>query len=219
VTDRSGAIAELVIAKVEAADAGYRFCRDGDHSFPFRGCGVKVPRLEELLLRWPDVYLNLDPKSDQCVRPLVALTDRLAVWDRVCFGSFSDRRLSRIRALAGGRACTSMGPHAVGIALAASVVGAMPRQGADCVQIPPRSRWLRLATIRFVRAAHRAALPVHVWTINDEETMHELLDLGVDGIMSDRVRQLRGVFASRGLDLAGGSQRPTWANHGPAPGV
>jgi glycerophosphoryl diester phosphodiesterase len=219
VTNRSGAIAKLAIAQVEAADAGHRFSRDGDHSFPFRGCGVHVPRLEELLLRWPDVYLNLDPKTDRCVQPLVALIDRLDAWDRVCFGSFSDRRLRRIRALSGGRACTSMGPHAVTIALAASAVGRMPRQGADCVQIPPRSRSVRLTTPRFVRAAQRAGLPVHVWTINDEDTMHELLDLGVDGIMSDRLRLLRAVFASRGLDLAGGSPRSTRANHGPARGI
>jgi glycerophosphoryl diester phosphodiesterase len=208
VTDRTGAIADLTIAEVAAADAGYRFSSDGDRSLPFRGRGVRVPTLEELLLRWPDVYLNVDPKTDQCVLPLVALIDRLDAWGRVCFGSFSDRRLSRIRVLGGGRACTSMGPHAVAIARAASVVGLMPRRGADCVQIPPRSRAFRLTTVRFVRSAHRAGLPVHVWTINDEETMHELLDLGVDGIMSDRLRVLRAVFASRGLDLAGGRRRP-----------
>jgi glycerophosphoryl diester phosphodiesterase len=95
----------------------------------------------------------------------------------------------------------------------------MPRQRADCVQIPSRSRSVRLTTTRFVRAAHRAGLPVHVLTINDEETMHELLDLGVNGIMSDRLRLLRVVFASRGLDLAGGRPASIWANHGPAPGI
>jgi glycerophosphoryl diester phosphodiesterase len=207
VTDRRGAIAELPIAEVAAADAGYRFSPDGEHSFPFRGCGVHVPRLEELLLRWPEVYVNLDPKTDRCVLPLVALIDRLDAWDRVCFGSFSDRRLGCIRALGGNRACTSMGPHAVAIAWAASAVGVMPRWGADCVQIPPRNGSFRLATARFLRAAHRAGLPVHVWTVNDEEAMHDLLDLGVDGIMSDRLRLMRAVFASRGLDLAGGRRQ------------
>jgi glycerophosphoryl diester phosphodiesterase len=111
-----------------------------------------------------------------------------------------------------------MGPHAVAIALAASAVGTMPRQGADCLQIPPRSRSFRLTTTRFVRAAHRAGLPVHVWIIDDEQAMHELLDLGVDGIMSDRLRVLRAVFAGRGLDLAGGPAS-IWANHGPAQGI
>jgi glycerophosphoryl diester phosphodiesterase len=96
----------------------------------------------------------------------------------------------------------------VAVARVASALGIVPRQGADCVQIPIRRRGVPLATVRFMRAAHRAGLPVHVWTVNDEETMHELLDAGVDGIMSDRLRLLSAVFASRGLALAGGCRRP-----------
>lgn len=213
VTDRRGAIAELEIADVEAADAGYRFSQDGGRSFPFQGRGVRVPRLEELLLRWPQARVNIDPKTDRCVLPLVGLVDRLNAWDRVCIGSFSDRRLRRVRALSGMRACTSMGPRAVVVARVASAIGAMPRQGADCVQVPKRRGAIPLVTARFVWAAHRAGLPVHVWTVNDEQTMHELLDLGVDGIMSDRVRLLGEVFTSRGLDLAGG-RRGRWRGPG-----
>jgi glycerophosphoryl diester phosphodiesterase len=208
VTDRSGRIGELTFAEVAAADAGYGFSRDGARTFPFRGRGVRVPPFEELLLRWPDVRLNVDPKSDDCVPPLVALVDRLGAWDRVCFGSFSDRRLRHIRTASGMRACTSMGPRAVAVARAATAVGAMPRQGADCVQIPIRHRSIPLATAHFIRAAHRAALPVHVWTVNDEEAMHNLLDAGADGIMSDGLRLLSAVFAARGLDLAGGGRQP-----------
>ncbi len=203
VTDRSGAIAELDIGEVEAADAGYTFSTDGGISFPFRGRDIRVPRLEEILVRWPDVRVNIDPKSDPCVGPLAALLDRLGIWDRVCIGSFSDRRLRQIRALGDGRACTSMGPHAVALARLAATSGTMARLGADCIQVPIRRGPFPIVTKRFLRAAHRAGLPVHVWTINDEETMEELLDLGVDGIMSDRPRLLRDVFARRGLPLAG----------------
>ncbi len=198
VTDRRGAIAALSIAEVETADAGHVFTLDGGRSFPFRGRGVRIPRLEELLLRWPEVRVNIDPKADECVEPLVALIDRLAAWDRVAFGAFSDRRLRRVRALSGGRACTSMGPRAVAVARIAARRGRMPRQGADCVQVPRRSGPLPIVTARFVDAAHRAGLPVHVWTVNDESAMHDLLDLGVDGIMTDRPRLLRDVLAARG---------------------
>jgi glycerophosphoryl diester phosphodiesterase len=163
---------------------------------------MRVPRLEELLSRWDQVRINVDPKSDRCVVPLVALIDRLDAWGRVCIGSFSDRRLRRVRTLSQGRACTSMGPHAVAVARAAAVCGLMPRQGADCLQVPPRRGRVPIVTGGFVRAAHRAGLAVHVWTVNDEPTMHELLDLGVDGIMTDRLTVLREVFASRGLALA-----------------
>jgi glycerophosphoryl diester phosphodiesterase len=98
-----------------------------------------------------------------------------------------------------------MGPIAVTIARLGSVVGRMPRLGADCVQVPRQEGPVPIVTSRFLRAGHRAGLPVHVWTINEEASMHELLELGVDGIMSDRLRLLRKVFASRGLALNGAS--------------
>ena len=203
VTDRAGAIAELGIAEVEAADAGYAFTPDGARTFPFRGRGIRVPRLEELLVRWPEARINVDPKADACVTPLVALIDRLNAWERVCIGAFSERRLARVRALSGGRACTSMGPRAVAVARTTANGGWMPRQDADCVQVPIRAGRIRIVTARFLEAAHRAGLPVHVWTVNDEATMRRLLDLGVDGVMTDRLRLLRDVLARRGLSLAG----------------
>ena len=200
-TDHTGAIADLAIAEVEAADAGYAFSPDGGRSFPFRGRGVRIPRLEALLSRWPQARVNIDPKDDACVEPLVALIDRLGAWERVCLGSFSDRRLRRVRALSHGRACTSMGPRAVAVARVVSLCGRMPRQGADCIQVPIHSGQIPIVTAGFVRAAHRQGLAVHVWTVNDPATMHELLDLGVDGIMTDRPRALRDVLSDRGVQL------------------
>ena len=201
VTDRRGAIADLGIAEVEAADAGHRFSPDGGRTFPVRGRGIRVPRLEHVLSRWPECRVNIDPKTDACVAPLVELIDRLDAWDRVCVGSFSDRRLRRIRELGRGRVCTSMGPRAVAVARLAAATGWMPRLGADCIQVPLRHGPFPIVTARFVRAAHRAGLPVHVWTIDDEPTMQRLLDLGVDGIMTNRPRLLRAVLARRGIPL------------------
>ena len=129
VTDRRGRIRDLTIAEVEQADAGFKFPG-------YRGRGVRVPRLEELLMRWPDARVNIDPKEDDCVEPLVALLDRLDVWDRVCIGAFSDARLKRVRRLARGRACTSMGPIAVATAWLSARGGRMPRLGANCLQVP-----------------------------------------------------------------------------------
>jgi glycerophosphoryl diester phosphodiesterase len=205
VTDRTGAIAELGIAEVQAADAGHTFTPDGGRTFPFRGCGIRVPRLQEILARWTDARVNIDPKSDACVGRLAVLLDRLDAWERVCVGSFSDRRLSRIRALGRGRACTSMGPQAVALARLTTASALMRRLGSDCIQVPTNRGPIPIVTERFIAAAHTAGLPVHVWTINDETTINELLDLGVDGIMSDRVRLLRDVLTSRGVALTGAS--------------
>ena len=205
VTDRTGAIAGLGIAEVEAADAGHTFSPDRGRTFPFRACGIRVPRLEAILARWPDARVNIDPKSDACVEPLAALLDRVGAWERVCIGSFSDRRLRRIRALSRERACTSMGPQAVALARLATASGLIRRLGADCIQVPISRGPIPIVTARFVAAAHRAGLPVHVWTINEETTINQLLDLEVDGIMTDRLRLLRDVLTHRGLALTGGS--------------
>ena len=196
VTDRSGAIAAVGIDEVEAADAGYTFSPDGGGTFPFRGRGM-IPRLEDLLVRWPEARVNIDPKADASVVPLAAVLDRLNAWDRVCVGSFSDRRLRWIRELGRGQACTSMGPRAVAVCRVAATLGLMPRLGADCLQVPTHRGPIPIVTERFVAAAHRAHLPVHVWTINDEPTIERLLDLGVDGIMTDRLRLLQDVLRHR----------------------
>jgi glycerophosphoryl diester phosphodiesterase len=197
-TDRAGRIGELSLAEVREADAGYSFSPDAGLSFPFRGTGVVVPTLEELLTRWDDVYINVDAKTDDTVAPLIALVQRLNALNRVCIGSFSDRRVARIRALAGGRICSSMGQVASALAYAASRTGRMPTFHADCLQVPQRWGRLRIDR-RFVNAAHRAGLAMHVWTVDDEAEMEHLLDLGVDGIMTDRPRLLKQVLEARGL--------------------
>lgn len=102
VTDRSGATAAVGIDEVEAADAGYTFSPDGRGTFPFRGRGIRLPRLEDLLVQWPEAQVTIDPK-DASVVPLAAFLDRLNAWDRVCIGSFSDGRLRWIRELGRGR--------------------------------------------------------------------------------------------------------------------
>ena len=141
--------------------------------------GSRSPRLEDLLARWPEVRVHIDPKADACVVPLAALLDRLSAWDR---GLHLIAAGGRNGELGRGRACTSMGPHAVAPARAAATVGRMPRLCADCLQVPTHRGGVQIVTERFVAAAHRAGLPVHVWTINDGPAMDRLLDLGVDGI-------------------------------------
>jgi glycerophosphoryl diester phosphodiesterase len=204
VTDRRGPIAALTAAEVEAADAGWAFSSDGGSTFPHRGRGVRVPRLEALLAAWADVRVNIDPKSDAAVGPLVEVLRRHGAFDRVCVGSFSDARIARVRRLSGDRICTSMGPRATGLAWAWRRTGRVPRMGADCLQIPVSTRGVTLVNPAMLRAAHRSGLQVHVWTIDEEAEMERLLDLGVDGIMTDRITLLREVMQRRGIWVARG---------------
>jgi glycerophosphoryl diester phosphodiesterase len=198
VTDRRGRIGEVTTADLAQADAGYWFSRDGGRSYPHRGTGVRIPLLSELIEEWPEARLNIDTKSDAVVEPLATLLQRMDVLERVCVGSFSDDRLRRFRGLVGDGVCTSMGPRAITRARLSSLTGRIPRQGAACIQLPVRQAGIPMVEPVMIRAAHRAGLAVHVWTIDDRAEMERLLDLDVDGIMTDTLDTLRGVLEGRG---------------------
>lgn len=188
VTDRAGRIAEMPYSEVAPARVAGR---------------EPIPRLEDLLAAWPDLRVNIDPKADGAVRPLIDVIRRTGAIDRVCVGSFSGRRLARVRAALGPRLCTSLGPRGVAALRAASLRGPglarlVRAEGAACVQVPVGRGRLRIVDGRLLRAAHALGLPVHVWTVDDPTEMATLLDLGVDGLMTDRPAVLRDVLAARG---------------------
>ncbi|GAA0959578.1 glycerophosphodiester phosphodiesterase [Virgisporangium aurantiacum] len=159
-----------------------------------------VPRLDEVLAGWPDVRFNVDIKDDPAVDPTVDLVRRSGATDRVLLASFSTRRLVRVRTTF-PTVATSLGMREVVRLWFASRVGrgfAVP-PSVVAAQVPLRYRRVRVADRRFLAHAHRLGLQVHVWTIDDPGTMGRLLDLGVDGIMTDRIEVLRDVFAARGV--------------------
>lgn len=160
-----------------------------------------IPRLEEILDTWPDLFVNIDCKAETAVEPLVRLLVRRPhLLDRVCIGSFSDSRLDRIRAATSPGLLTSMGPRAVARLLARSkgLPVSKRRDGARCAQVPLRQGPVTVVTPRFLETAHRHGLHVHVWTVDDPGTIDDLLEMGVDGIMSDDTRTLRAVMQSKG---------------------
>ncbi len=184
VTDRSGVIASLPWESVRQARL------PGD---------VGIPLMEELLTAWPDVRVNIDLKHEASVAPLAEVIERTAAHDRVCVASFSGKRLDRFRRLTAGRVCTAIGPFDI-----ARLRGAgfgLPAKGfaGGCAQVPVRQGPVRILDKRFMAGAHRVGLPVHVWTIDDPVEMERLLDLGVDGIMTDRPSVLKEVLLRRGL--------------------
>ncbi|MFD4657259.1 glycerophosphodiester phosphodiesterase [Kitasatospora sp. NPDC058444] len=196
VTDRAGAVAELPWEAVRRARIG----------------GTEpVPLLEDLLGSFPGARFNIDVKAAPAVAPLVEAIRRTDAWDRVCVGGFSDSRLAAVRAAAGPRLATSLGPREVARLrlrslaesfLPSSRPGPRSRTGAPfaglCAQVPERHLGVRVVDRAFVRTAHRLGLQVHVWTVDDPTRIRSLLDLGVDGIMSDRIDVLRDVLGERG---------------------
>ncbi|HVX17961.1 MAG TPA: glycerophosphodiester phosphodiesterase [Acidimicrobiales bacterium] len=183
VTDRTGTIAELPYATVAEARVDGR---------------EPIPLMEDLLGAWPDVRINIDPKHDETVEPLAEVIRRTGSVERVCIGSFSDKRLAQIRELLGPELCTSLGPRGVARLRGASFHLPAGAFDAGCVQVPHRAKGLTIVDQRFVDTAHARDLQVHVWTIDDPTEMVELLDLGVDGLMTDRPTVLRDVLERRG---------------------
>ncbi|MEU9043613.1 MULTISPECIES: glycerophosphodiester phosphodiesterase [unclassified Kitasatospora] len=188
VTDRTGAVAELPWESVRQARIG----------------GTEpVPLLEDLLGAFPEARFNIDVKAVPAIAPLVEAVRRTDAWDRVCVGGFSDSRLAAVRAAAGPRLATSLGPREVARLRLRSLAGPLVRGGGApfagvCAQVPERHRGVRVVDRAFVRAAHRLGLQVHVWTVDDPTRIRALLDLGVDGIMADRIDVLRDVLGERG---------------------
>ena len=181
---RPESIAQLTWADVATVRVG------GSHA---------IPRFEELLEAWPDVKIAVDPKHDPATSPLIGALLRADAIDRVCVGSFSGRRLAAARRLGGPRLCTGLSPREVGQLQAAATGLPVRVKAGACAQVPTTAKGVPLVHQRFVDAAHAQGLVVHVWTIDEADEMHRLLDLGVDGIMTDRPTVLRDVLMARGV--------------------
>ena len=186
VTAHTGRVAELSYAEVAEAVVGE---------------DEKVPTMDSLLEEFPGVRFNIDLKSDAAVPGLAELVRRHGAYDRVCVGSFSDRRTTRFRRLVGDRVATAAGPVDVGLfrfVPAPRIVDALTRGRGAVLQVPHRRGHLTVVTEALVARAHALGRHVHVWVVDEPDHMHELLDLGVDGLMTDRTDLLRDVLVARG---------------------
>jgi glycerophosphoryl diester phosphodiesterase len=186
VTDRTGRLDALTWAEISTARIGGR---------------EPVVRLEDLLGAWPDVRFNLDIKAAGVLAPLVRLVRRLKVADRICLGSFSDARIAAARRLFGPAVCTALGPRGVAALRLSSYsprAAGLVRMEAGCAQVPLQLGGRALVDERFIAAAHARGLQVHVWTVDDPADASRMLDLGVDGVMTDRPAMLRELLEKRG---------------------
>ncbi len=186
VTDRTGRIAETSYAEVQAALVGGR---------------ERVPTLAELFEAFPAARFNIDIKSAGAVPALADFIAERDAWDRVLVGSFSPRRLADFRRLTQRRVATSAHPGEVAayvLSLRAGLARVLTPGRPDALQIPHRWKRHTLASPGLIRRAHANGLQVHVWTVDDGAEMSELLDRGVDGLITDRTDILSDVLRSRG---------------------
>jgi glycerophosphoryl diester phosphodiesterase len=188
-TNGSGPVATLTLASLQALDAGYRWTSDGGRTFPFRGSGVRVPELAEVIARFPGSRMNIEIKPEQPAFAL-ALCDlirRSRRADLVLIASVQQQALDAFRG-ACPEVATSMTPREGWIFYALHFVhltGALsPR--AQALQMPYRFRGRLVASNDLVRSAHARNVQLHAWTVNDEAVMRQLIANGVDGILTDR---------------------------------
>ncbi|MDO5627257.1 MAG: glycerophosphodiester phosphodiesterase family protein [Mobilicoccus sp.] len=184
VSDRTGPIATATTADVLAARVG----------------GEPIPLLPELVAALPDAVFTIDIKARGATVPLARLLRRADLARRVCVGSFSELRLWTFRILTRRRVPTSAGR--IGIALLRyTPFWALLRTPGVAYQVPLSHQVgplrLLIVTPTFVKRAHRLGKQVHVWTVDDPDQMHALLDLGVDGIITDRPDLALQVLADR----------------------
>jgi glycerophosphoryl diester phosphodiesterase len=162
----------------------------------------KLPRLEEALEALPGMRFNVDLKSPGTLRPMLELLERDDVAERVAVASTDEGRLRAVRQRHGDRVVTGVSARAALWLRARStlpeVLGRHVPVGGDLAQLPVRFGRLPVVDAVSLRAAHDAGLEVHVWTIDRASEMHRLLDLGVDGLMTDRPDRLRDVLVVRG---------------------
>ena len=133
--------------------------------------------------------------------PLVEVIRRTGALDRVCVASFSARRVAAVRRRVGARLCTALAPPGVALLrLAAThrLADALSPRRAPCAQVPDRLGPFRVVTPGLVALSHRRGLRVHVWTVNAAAQMTQLLDMGVDGLVTDQLSTLREVLTQRG---------------------
>jgi glycerophosphoryl diester phosphodiesterase len=185
-TNATGPIAARTAAELAGIDAAYHF--DQEHGFPWRGRGQGVPRLADVLARYARVPMVVEIKAVTEGAPR-AVVDTIRAADaihRVCVGSFSVAALRAVRAIEPALA-TSAGREESQWALYRSWIGlGVGRVDYRAFQVPERAGRLRVVSPALIRAAHRAGLAFHVWTVNERADMWRLLDWHVDALISDR---------------------------------
>ena len=199
-TDGAGRVASMTLAELKRLDAGYRWTADGGRTFPFRGQGVTVPTLREVFAALPSMRFNVEPKQSdpQIVAPLCRLIREYGMSGKVMVAAFNRPTLEQFR-----RECpevaTSASASEVGVFLAMqrSGLAASYSPPMQAVQVPEWAGAVRVLHRDFVAAAHGRNLRVHAWTVNDEQAMRRLLDMGVDGVMTDYPDRLLKVLRRR----------------------
>ena len=201
-TRGAGVVSEMTIDELRGFDAGCDFSPDGGRTRPYRGRGVRVPTLQEVLEEFPGTAVNIDIKAAYpgVEAAVLEVLQEANAQGRALIVSTPHAIVKRFREISGGRVSTGASRWEVGVfyILSRLRLERLLNPAYDALQVPLRHRGIPVVTPRFVRAAHARGVRVDVWTINRSDEMRRLLDLGVDVIMTDRPGTLAEVLRERG---------------------
>lgn len=192
-TDASGLVSERSVEELKKLDAGHHF--DPNADYPHRAKGITIPTLDEVYKTFPDARINIDLKQPGEEWAVAEVIKANQAEHRTLVGSFVDRRVSRFRRITGGNVAVSAGPQMAARMYLRSRVSLPPRAAApvQAYQVTDEYRGFTVDR-RLIDAIHRSGAHIHVWTVNDADEMRRLLDLGVDGIITDRPDLLNEVL-------------------------
>ena len=197
-TGGSGAVAGMTLDELRALDAGHQFSPDDGATFPYRDRNVRVPTLTEVLRAFPAVVVNIDMKVDRpgIEASVLRVVREVGAERRALVVSSRHSAVRRFRKISGGSITTGASRWEIGVFYLFSRLHLerLLLPAYDALQVPVRHRGIPLVTRRFIDAAHSRGVRVDAWTINGAEEMRQLLDLGVDVIMTDRPGTLTGVL-------------------------
>lgn len=189
-TNGQGAIKEMTLAQLKQLDAGYWWTNDNGTTFPYRGRGITIPTLAEIFETFPDFWINIDLKdaNEAQVEQFIGLIRQYNMQDKVVAGSFTDTPVHWFRQKSGGMATAVTYSEARQLVVL-SKIPPLPNRlywgSGEMVQVSAYNGRLPIATPAFIKTCHQNNLPVHIWTVDDLQSMRHLIQIGVDGIMTD----------------------------------
>ena len=193
-TNGTGKVIAHDLADLRQLDAAYHFDHPGGH--PLRGKGVGISTLADVFAEFPDTHFNIDLKGPGMEWAVADVVREAGREDSVLIGSFIGRRTAKFRRITQRAIATSAGPRDTLAMFAASRRGRYVKRPVEAYQLPFNYRSLPIDQ-KYVDAIHDAGAQVHFWTVNEKPDMHRLLDLGADGIVTDRPDLLYEVITER----------------------
>ncbi len=194
-TDGTGPLSELTYAQVLELDAGYKFSTDSGSTFPFRGMGTKVARLQDVLEAYPTMLFSIEIKEPPIAEQVLAIVVAAGLLDRVVIAAFHDLTLRRVRELEPEVLTTLTIEESLEL-VRLDAEGEESYQPPTWVLHTPPTFGDLVVDAALVARANRFGIKIHVWTVNETSEMQDLLDIGVHGIMSDDPIALGGLLPS-----------------------